>query len=63
MTTTTPVKGTAMTATHQSGRESMLRKRIGSTEYMVKVMYCPTATETLQDKLLRLIESEVRKNA
>lgn len=63
MTTKTPIKGTAMTATEQSEHESMLRKRIGSTEYLVKVRYCPTATETLEDKLLRLIEREVSKGA
>ena len=63
MTTTTPAKGTAMTAAHQSERESMLRKRIGSTEYLVKVRYNPNATETLEDIILRLIESEVRTSA
>jgi hypothetical protein len=56
--------GTATTVPQTSGRESiMLRKRIGSTEYMVKVIYSPTATEPMQDKLLRLIESEVREIA
>jgi len=54
----------AMTAVLTNEREPLeLRKRIGSTEYLVKVRYCPTATETIQVKLLRLIESEVRINA
>ena len=64
MTTTTALKSVAMTASQPSEREPIkLRKRIGSTMYIAKVIYNPTATETAQDKLLRLIESEVSKLA
>ena len=57
-------KGTAATAAQTSEREPlMLRKRIGSTEYLVNVRYNPTATETLEDIILRLIEREVRTSA
>jgi hypothetical protein len=70
-----PRSGAAKTAVTDEREPAMLRKRIGSTEYLVKVRYCPTATETLEDKLLRLIlapsgaplgdpvESEVDKSA
>ncbi|MDR3348665.1 MAG: transposon-encoded TnpW family protein [Acidaminococcales bacterium] len=40
-----------------------LRKRIGSTEYIVSVRFSESAKETLEEKILRLIESEVRKSA
>ena len=56
MTTTTK---TAKTASLMSECEPiMLRRRIGSTEYVIKVMYSKTATETLEDKLTRLIEND-----
>jgi hypothetical protein len=38
-------------------------KRIGSTTYKVTIRFSETATETLEDKILRLIEREVSKNA
>jgi len=38
-------------------------KRIGSTVYTVAVHYDQTGRETIQDKLLRLIEQEVSKIA
>jgi hypothetical protein len=40
-----------------------LLKRIGSTTYKVTIRFSETATETLEDKVLRLIEREVRKSA
>jgi hypothetical protein len=41
----------------------ILRKRIGSTTFLVTVRFSQTSKETMEDKLLRLIESEVRKSA
>ena len=38
-------------------------KRIGSTTYIVSVHFSQTSKETVEDKLLRLIESEVRRSA
>ena len=38
-------------------------KRIGSTVYTVAVHYSRTSKETMRDKVLRLIESEVRESA
>ena len=40
-----------------------MRKRIGSTTYVVSVRFSQTSRETMQDKILRLIESEVDKSA
>jgi hypothetical protein len=38
-------------------------KRIGSTNYIVAVYSSQTSAETIEDKLLRLIKSEVRSSA
>ena len=38
-------------------------KRIGSTVYAVSVHFSQTSRESVEDKLLRLMESEVRKSA
>ena len=40
-----------------------LLKRIGSTTYKVSVRFSETDKETMEDKLLRLIEREVRSSA
>jgi len=39
------------------------RKRIGSTTYVVAVHFSRADKEPMQDKILRLIESEVRESA
>ena len=41
----------------------MLRKRIGSTNYVVNVHFSDKSKETIEDKILRLIEREVNKIA
>jgi hypothetical protein len=61
MTTTTAVKSAAMTPSQ--AEPVMLRKRIGSTTFVVNVRFSDKATETMQDKILRLIESEAEKSA
>ena len=38
----------------------ILRKRIGSTTYEVSVRFSETSKETLEDKILRLIEHEAQ---
>ena len=38
-------------------------KRIGSTTYKVSIRFSDKATETLEDKVLRLIEREVSRDA
>ena len=40
----------------------MFTKRIGSTVYRVSVHFNDTSTETVEDKILRLMKSEVRNN-
>jgi hypothetical protein len=40
-----------------------LLKRIGSTTVEVTVHFSKTETETLEDKILRLMEREVRNSA
>jgi hypothetical protein len=64
MKTTTAVKSPAKTASRMSEREPlMLQKRIGSTVYSVSIRFSDKVTETLEDKLLRMIEGEVSKLA
>ena len=38
-------------------------KRIGSTTYVVSVHFSKASTETIEDKILRLLESEGVKTA
>jgi len=38
-------------------------KRVGSTNYVVSVHFSKTSKERMEDKLHRLIESEVRESA
>jgi len=42
---------------------SRFTKRIGSTVYKVEVYFNKDTKETMEDKLLRLIEREVERNA
>ena len=61
---TTTEKSAAVTSRRNAESEPVkLRKRIGSTDYVINVRFNPSATETLEQKLLRLIESEVTKIA
>ena len=46
-----------------SAEPVILLKRIGSTTYKVSVRFSETSKETMQDKILRMIESEVHKSA
>lgn len=57
MQTTNVVAKTAVT----DEREPLtLQKRCGSTTYVVSIHFCEEAKETLEDKILRLIEREVQ---
>ena len=42
---------------------SMFQKRIGSTVYSVSVHYSRTSDETVEEKILKMIESEGKKIA
>ena len=62
----TDVKDLAKTNTPgENDNPIVLRKRIGSTAYLVSVHFSQTSKETLEDKILRLIknDSELRKAA
>jgi hypothetical protein len=55
---------TALTKTedaHEGAKPPLFQKRIGSTTYRVIVHFNEAAKETAEDKLLRLMESEVRE--
>jgi len=64
-TATAPDMGASAALTAQcEGREPLkLRERIGSTTFEVTVHFSNTSRETLEDKLLRLIEREVMADA
>ena len=50
-------------AIRESAAPTILLKRIGSTTYKVTVRFSGTSKETMEDKLLRLIEREADKIA
>ena len=59
-----PDMGASAASTSRNGSEPVkLLRRIGSATIEVTVHFSNTNTETLEDKLLRIIESEVRKSA
>ncbi len=52
------------TATAQeSAKPPLFQKRIGSTTYRITVHFSRTSKETAEDKLMRLMEREVREIA
>ena len=60
------VKNEAMTqedAVSVPAKPSEFNQKIGSTTYVVAVYSSRTSAETFEDKLMRLIESEVRDSA
>ena len=46
-------------AKNKSSNFSYMTRRIGSTTYKVKVVFNENGTETMEDKILRLIRNEV----
>jgi len=59
-----PIKGANAARTpEREGEPVKLLRRIGSTTYVVTVHFSNTESETLEDKLLRMMEREVNKNA
>ena len=63
MTTTATKSAASMLGKDTEAEPVMLQRRIGSTTYVVSVRFSQTSRETMQDKVLRLIESEVSKVA
>ena len=64
-TATVPDKGASAARTRSKAHAEplMLRKRIGSTMFIVNVCFSDKSKETMEDKILRLIEREVKTNA
>ena len=60
---TTTAKNGAATGFATQSEPIRLASRVGSTDFIVNVRFSRTATETLEDKIFRLIEGEVRKSA
>ena len=46
----------------QNKREQFIIHRIGGTTYKVKVVFNESGTETMEDKILRIIRNEVHTN-
>ena len=67
MATTATMPDGAMSAATTRGSATaeppVLKKRIGSTTFLVNVRFSSTSTETLEDKIHRLIQREVDKVA
>jgi hypothetical protein len=66
MTATTNAAKTASAATtaRNAEREPMkIERRIGSTDYIINVRFSQSARETVEEKILKLIESEVLHSA
>jgi translation elongation factor EF-Tu-like GTPase len=58
------VVNSAAAATADKRRESfILRTQIGSTTYVVNVHFSEKSAETMNGKIIKLVESEVRKLA
>jgi hypothetical protein len=56
-------KAVRMQGSNADAEPLMLRKRIGSTTFLVNVHFSSTGKETLEAKIHRLIEREVDKVA
>ena len=62
-TATMPEKGESAALTAQDGREPVkLLERVGSTTIEVSIHFSETSKETMEDKILRLIEREVMES-
>ena len=59
----TTVSNNAASTVRMEREPVKLIKRIGSTTYTVNVRFNDKSTETIEDKILRLIEGEVRRSA
>lgn len=46
----------------ESNNYSYMTRRIGATTYKVKVVFNEEGTETMEDKILRIVRNEVHTN-
>jgi len=60
---TKQIPKTSAAVTPENVKPPNLRKRIGSTIYVVTVHFSDKSKETLNDKIMKLIEREVQDNA
>ena len=51
-----------MKQTKDTFKENTITRRIGSTTYKVRVEFCENATETMEEKILRMIKNESLTN-
>ena len=51
-----------MKQTKDTFKENVITRRIGSTTYKVRVEFCENATETMEEKILRMIKNESLTN-
>ena len=51
-----------MKQTKDALKENVITCRIGNTTYKVKVEFCENATETMEEKILRMIKNESLTN-
>ena len=47
-----------MKQTKDTLKENVITRRIGSTTYKVRVEFCENATETMEEKILRMVKNE-----
>lgn len=51
-----------MDKTKADNNYSYITRRIGATTFKVKVVYNDTGSETMEDKILRIVRNEVLEN-
>lgn len=51
-----------MKQTKDTFKDNIITRRIGSTTYKVRVEFCENATETMEEKILRMIKNESLTN-
>ena len=51
-----------MKQTKDTLKENVITRRIGSTTYKVRVEFCENATETMEEKILRMVKNESLTN-
>ena len=51
-----------MKQTKDTFKENAITRRIGSTTYKLKVLFSENATETMEEKILRMVKNESLTN-
>ena len=51
-----------MKQTKDTLKENVITRRIGNTTYKVRVEFCENATETMEEKILRMVKNESLTN-